>query len=238
MDIDGGGELDIEEFDVLFQKARDCWKEKCNLSSWKNIITDTCKTVNFDEMKTKINNKIFINFFDTSTCKEHIVSNFDTIEDVIESVYKSSYIPILIDGNLCYKNCVDGFNPMLFNERTEEDRKSLFIHLFTCDKIMSAINLKNDKNHSFRAIEGINEIHKFFINKKQSLCSYVNDWSTQQLLVYRIRQIVYYIIIYIIRLLVISKTLIPDAFYETPIWNLINQFGGKIYKDIFLQSCF
>ena len=159
-------------------------------------------------------------------------------EELIETLFKSSYIPILVDGNVTYQNCVDGFNPTLFNERTEEDRKGLFIHLLSYEKMFTAFNVRNDKNTTFRAIEGINEIHKFFLGQYTPLCSYVNEWSYRQLLTYRIRQIIYYMVIYIIRLLVISKALIPDEFYETPIWNLVSQMGSKIYKDIFFQICF
>ena len=228
----------LDKTSPLFSKMRTCWKENCNLSDWKSIITETCDLVEFDKCKHKINNKMYINYFDTSTSKEHIISEFNTKEELIETLFKSSYIPILVDGNVTYQNCVDGFNPTLFNERTDEDRKGLFIHLLSYEKMFTAFNVKNDKNTTFRAIEGINEIHKFFLGQYTPLCSYVNEWSYRQLLTYRIRQIIYYIVIYIIRLLVISKALIPDGFYETPIWNLVSQMSSKIYKDLFIQICF
>ena len=228
----------LDKTSPLFSKMRTCWKANCDLSVWKSIITETCNLVDFDKCKHKINGKMYINYFDTSTSKEHIISEFNTKEELIETLFKSSYIPILVDGNVTYQNCVDGFNPTLFNERTEEDRKGLFIHLLSYEKMFTAFNVRNDKNTTFRAIEGINEIHKFFLGQYTPLCSYVNEWSYRELLTYRVRQIIYYMVIYIIRLLVISKALIPDEFYETPIWNLVSQMGSKIYKDIFFQICF
>tara|TARA_B100000925_G_scaffold243117_1_gene192708 strand:- start:1369 stop:2280 length:912 start_codon:yes stop_codon:yes gene_type:complete len=220
--------------DMFFHEIRKTWKNNCNFSTWREHIKVICKDVDF----TKINDRIFINYFDTSSCKEHILSNFNSKEELIETLSKSCFIPLLINGDLTYNNCIDGFNPMLFNERTDEDRKILFVHLFTIDKIRSSINVKNDKNTTFRAIEGIYEVHKFFLNEKQSLCSYVNDWNTRQLLTYRIRQILYYLVIYIINIIVIVKNYIPDSFYELPIWNLISQLANKIHKDLILQSCF
>ena len=91
---------------------------------------------------------------------------------------------------------------------------------------------------TFRAIEGIYEVHKFFIGDKQTLCSYVNEWNTKQLLTYRIRQILYYLLIYLINIIVIAKNYIPASFYETPVWNLISHIGSKIHKDFMLQTCF
>ena len=220
--------------DKFFHEIRQYWKDNCNFSTWKEHITVLCNDIDL----TKINDRIFINYFDTSSCKEHILSNFASKDELIDTLSKSCFIPLLINGELTYKNCIDGFNPMLFNERTEEDRKVLFIHLFTIDRIHSSINVKNDKNITFRAIEGIYEVHKFFLNENQTLCSYVNDWNTRQLLTYRIRQILYYLVIYIINILIIIKTYIPESFYELPIWNLVSQLASKIHKDLMLQICF
>jgi len=228
----------LEIIDKIFLQLRDCWKEHCNLSNWKDILYKTTKSFNFEEYKDKINNKLFVNYFDTSTCKEHVVSEFDNVDELCETLFKSSFIPLIINGELTHNNCIDGFNPILFNERTEEDKKILFVHLFTPQRIIGSFNLKDDKNHAFRAIEGIYEVHKFFLGKKQTLCSYVNDWNTRQLLTYRIRQIFYYLVIYIIKILVILKLYIPDSFYQTPIWNLFSQIGEKFYRDFMLQMCF
>jgi hypothetical protein len=127
---------------------------------------------------------------------------------------------------------------MLFDERTVEDNKCLFVHLLQADTIIKSINVSNDKNPSFRAIEGINSIHKFFIGENQKLCSYVNDWSTKQLLYYRFRQIFYLMIVYLIKLLTVLKVYIPDSFYEIPVISFGSQFVEKLYKDIMFKICF
>lgn len=224
--------LDIT--DKFFSEIRKHWKDNCNLSNWKEHVYNVCKNIDLK----KINNRVFINYFDTSSCKEHILSTFNNIDELTETISKSCFVPLLINGELTYKNCIDGFNPMLFNERTIEDRKILFVHLFTPERIYNCINVKNDKNITFRAIEGIYEIHKFFIGDKQTLCSYVNEWNTKQLLTYRIRQILYYLLIYLINIIVIAKNYVPTSFYETPVWNLLSHMGSKIHKDFMLQTCF
>ena len=224
----------LDVTDKFFSEIREFWKNNCNLSNWKEHIQNVCKNIDLE----KINNKVYINYFDTSSCKEHILFSFNSIDELTETISKSCFVPLLINGELTYKNCIDGFNPMLFNERTIEDRKILFVHLFTPERLYNCINVKNDKNITFRAIEGIYEVHKFFIGDKQTLCSYVNEWNTKQLLTYRIRQILYYLFIYLINIIVIAKNYIPESFYNTPIWNLVSHVGSKIHRDFMLQTCF
>lgn len=229
--------LDITE--PMFDKARGCWKENCNLQTWRNVLTDIAnQSITNDVLDEKINGKVFINYFDTLNCKEVIKSQFNSKDELIDTLYKSSFIPVLINGELSYDNCIDGFNPMLFDERTVEDNKCLFVHLLQADTIIKSINVSNDKNPSFRAIEGINSIHKFFIGENQKLCSYVNDWSTKQLLYYRFRQIFYLMIVYLIKLLTVLKVYIPDSFYEIPVISFGSQFVEKLYKDIMFKICF
>jgi len=229
----------IDLTDAIFDKARGCLKENFNLQEWREILTQVAnQKLSLELMKEKINDRLFVNYFDTETCQEIVKSNFDTKEDLIDALYKSSFIPILINGELSYNNCIDGFNPMLFDERTSEDNKCLFVHLVQSEIIMKSINVSNDKNPSFRAVEGINSIHKFFIGENQKLCSYVNNWSSRQLLYYRLRQIFYFMIVYLIKLVTIIKMYIPDSLYSTPMYNFISQFVAKFYKDIMVKICF
>lgn len=229
--------LDITE--SMFDKTRGCWKENCNLKTWRDILNTIANDMLTDDIiNEKINDKVFLNYFDTVNCKEIIKSRFDSKNELIDTLYKSSFIPVLINGELSYDNCIDGFNPMLFDERTIEDNKCLFVHLLQADTILKSINVSNDKNPSFRAIEGINAIHKFFIGENQNLCSYVNEWSTKQLLYYRFRQIFYLMIVYLIKLLTVLKVYIPESFYEMPIINFGSQFIEKLYKDVMFKICF
>lgn len=229
--------LDLTE--SIYDNMRTCWKDNCNLHIWKDILISTLENfITMKEITEKINDKIYINYFDTKKCVEIIKSNFSSKEELIETLYKSSFIPILINGDLSYDNCIDGFNPTLFDKKSKEDNKCLFIHLIQFNNIIKALNLANDKNTSFRAVEGINTIHKFFLGEKQNLCSYVNNWSIKELLFYRFRQIIYLLIVYFISLVSVLKKNIPNSLYETPIYNLIREFTQKIYKDVMIKICF
>ena len=88
--------LDIT--DKFFSEIRKYWKDNCNLSNWKEHIHNVCKNVNLK----KINNKVFINYFDTSSCKEHILSTFKNVDELTETISKSCFVPLLINGELTY----------------------------------------------------------------------------------------------------------------------------------------
>ena len=228
--------LNITEF--AFDAVRGCWKEKLDLCKWREILqTNLLNKITDTDIKQRLDNKLFVNYINTKKCSEIVQSTYENVDELGDTLYKSSFIPILINGELSYEDCIDGFNPILFDDRTSEDNKNLFIHLFHPKILMKSINISSDKNASFRTIEGINEIHKFFIGEKQLLCSYVNDWTTKQLLMYRIRQIGYLCSVYFIRLIIVIKAMIPDTFYETSVYNFISQFAKKFYKDIFIKIC-
>ena len=229
--------LDISK--SVFDKMRGCWKEHMNLYEWKEVIKNYIENeLTMDIINSKINGRIFINYFNTKTCKETIKSVFDSKEELLDTLYKSSFIPILSNGDLAYNDCIDGFNPSLFDERTNEDNKCLFIHLLNLDKVRKVLNVSTDKNLSFRTIEGINEVHKFFLGDNQTMCSYINDWSAKQLFYFRCRQIIYYFIVYIIKLLIILKSYIPETVYDMPIYNLVSQISRNLFKDVVLKTCF
>lgn len=228
---------ELEYTQMVFTKMRECWKEKFDLNDWKNVIKNLIETkLDDDKIKNNLNEKLFINYFDTKDCKEIIKSTFESKEELFDTLYKTSFIPFLMNGELAYDNCIDGCNPMLFDDRTLQDNKCIFISLINPKIILNSIKISNDKNISYRAIEGINETHKFFLGEKQDLCSYLNDWSFKDLFIFRIRQIIYLGVIYLIHILIIIKSFIPLSLYDSPIWNFISDIVYKIYKDFLIKS--
>ena len=59
------------------------------------------------------------------------------------------------------------------------------------------IFIKNEKNIFPRLFEGLIETHTFMETQKaNSLCSYVDDWDIRDILLFRLREIIYTCIIY------------------------------------------
>ena len=54
----------------------------------------------------------------------------------------------------------------------------MYLDLLGKDKILDVISIKNEKTNYHRILNGILDIHLFYIkNKTTPMCSYVNDWT-------------------------------------------------------------
>ena len=101
---------------------------------------------------------------------------FKNVDDILNTLIKSAYVPFLIDGNLLYKNkYIDGLIPFIFKEQKQ---KILYLDLFGYDKITGILIVKNEKSNYHRIISGLLDIHTFYTKQTSTqMCSYVNDWS-------------------------------------------------------------
>ena len=124
----------------------------------------------------KVNGRFYITYNNIKKGTKHVKSIYKNVDDIINTIIKSSYIPYLIDGNILYENkYIDGMNPYVFTER---EKKILYIDLFGTDKLGNLLNVKNEKTNYHRVLSGLLDIHSFFIKQSNThMCSYVNDWS-------------------------------------------------------------
>ena len=182
------------------------------------------KTIVFDkkeitEQKSKqilkkVNNYLYISFY-----KKHNRSLFfnkitkkkyNSINNLVDSILKSCYVPYFIDGSLLYKNkYIDGISPYIFNIRT--NRKILYLNLCHSDKLTHMINIKNEKSNIHRVLTGLLDIHLFFIKESTtSICSYINNWT----LLYKCQtQYVKYIFEYIVLFILTVTVNIQQTYF-------------------------
>ena len=151
-------------------------KEKHNLSiihDLKRILTPRMKHNNCE----LFNNKLYISFYNVKKGKKIVKSNYKNVDDLFETIYKSSFFPFLIDGNLLYKKkYIDGINPFVF--KSQLNKKILYLDLFGYDKLPYILNIKNEKNNFHRILNGLLDIHSFFIKQSNTtMCSFKEDWS-------------------------------------------------------------
>ena len=178
----------------------------------------------------KVNGKLFICYNDIKHNKKIVKSKYKNVDEIMDSIIKSCFIPFLIDDNMVYKKkYVDGMNPYIF-EKTS-DKKILHMELFSFDKFTYAINIKNEKTNFHRIMSGLLDIHCFFIkNSNTSMCSYVEDWNIINKFNYRLKIILEKIIIYILYLIHYFKKYLPKDFHD----NLMIKIISKLAFDIFI----
>jgi hypothetical protein len=178
----------------------------------------------------KVNNKFYISYNNIKNCKKSVKSSYNNVDEILNCIVKSCYIPFLIDGNILYENkYIDGINPFIFN--TEKNKKILYLDLYGYDKFGNLLNVRNEKSNCHRILSGLLDIHCFFIKQSGTqMCSYVNDWNIKNRGFNSLKLFVERICVYSIYLLVLIKDYIPCEFKKT----IFAKILSKISQDVFI----
>jgi hypothetical protein len=221
----------IDSLDImpkLYDIVRDEFKNKFSLKVIKTLKTHLKDRIP-DDICSKVNGRLFICYNDIKKNKKIVKSRYKNVDEIIDTIIKSCYIPFLIDDNIFYKNkYIDGINAFIFNK--EPNKKILYMDLLGYDKIINTLNIKNEKSNFHRILTGLLDIHSFYIKKTNtSMCSFVNDWSIFNKTHHSFRLILERIIINIIILLNYAKKYLPHDIKD----NIIVKIISKIIFDIF-----
>jgi len=178
----------------------------------------------------KVNDKFFITYYNIKKGEKKIKSKFKNVDEIIDTIIKSCFIPYLIDGNILYQSkYIDGINPFIFNK--EPNTKILYLDLFGYDKIGNLLNIKNEKTNYHRILSGMLDIHSFFIKQSNtSMCSYVNEWNYINIFFNYVKYIIEKLVVYITCLLIYFENKMPVEFKSS----IISKIFIKIIQDIFV----
>ena len=111
-----------------------------------------------DDIMQKVNHKLFISYHHIKKDCKQVKSAYKDVDDIIQTIIKSSYIPFLIDGNILYENkYMDGITPYIFSR--EPNKKILYLDLYGYDKIGNLFNVKNEKTNFHSILSGLLYIH-------------------------------------------------------------------------------
>ena len=222
----------IDSLDImseLYQKATNDFKKEYKLELIKDLKKILSKKIP-DDICKKVNGKLYICYNNIKKDKKRVKSHYNDVDEIINSIIKSCFVPYLIDGQILYENkCFDGINPYIFDK--EKDKKILYLDLFGYDKIGNLLNVKNEKTNFHRVLSGLLDIHCFYIKQSNTqMCSYVNDWSISNKGFNYLKIIIEKFCIYAIYFLIYIKTKIPSEFEDTFLYKIVT----KITHDIFI----
>jgi hypothetical protein len=171
------------------------------------------KVINSHVKKTDYtcaNNKLFISYNNIDTIEHVIISEYKSEQELIDYTIRSSFIPLIINGKLRYKEkYCDGFLPYLFNKSSYP---TLFISLINRYNIKYTIYCNNDKDIWKKLFNGIDDINLFFKENKNAskYCSFIEKWQIKDFILFRIRELICLIIIIIIK----YSNYIPKNIYK------------------------
>jgi hypothetical protein len=180
----------------------------------------------------KMNNKVYINYYNVKKSKSIVKQNYKDLNDIFDTIMKSSFVPLLINGNLFYKKkYIDGLNPYIFP--IEKEVKILYVDLHGgFDKILGTFNVKNEKTNFHRIITGVLDIHNFYIKEcRTEFCSYVDEWSYMHKSYNHTKTLLEIFFVKVINIVYNLKKNIPKCYYED---NILFILISKILKEIYI----
>jgi len=229
----------IDAFDLmpkLYEVINHEFKKNLTLNSIKMLKTYLKERIPHD-ICSKVNGKLFICYNDIKNRKKVVKSTYKNVDEIIQSIIKSCYVPLLIDNNLLYKNkYIDGINAYIFKK--ENGKKVLHMELFSYDKFLNALNIKNEKTNFHRILSGLLDIHSFYIKKSNTaMCSYVEDWNIINKCHYKAKLLLEFIVVYVLYLINYTKRYISDDFKDNLIVKIISKISFEIFSVILETYC-
>jgi len=217
----------LDMMSELYSMVTDDFKKNYKLTVIKELKKYLSNRIPNDICK-KINGKLYICYNNIKKGTKKVKSHYKNIDDLINTIIKSSFLPYLIDGEILYENkYIDGINPYIFD--IENNKKILYLDLFGYDKIGNIINVKNEKTNYHRVLFGLLDIHSFYIKQSNTqMCSYVNDWSVTNKIFNYSKIGIEKFCIYITYFAIYIKTVIPQEFEQTIVYKILS----KIIQDI------
>ena len=212
------------------------FKEKYKLPTIKELKTHLLDRIP-DNICEKVNGKLYICYNNIKKGSKSIKSQYKNVDEIMNTIIKSSFIPYLIDGEMLYENkYIDGINPYIFKE--EQGKKILHLDLFGYDKIGNLFNVKNEKTNYHRILSGLLDIHNFYIKQSNTqMCSYVNDWSIANVGFNYIKIFIEKLCIYITYFLIYIKSRLPCGFEKTVLYKILSKITHEIFIIILETYC-
>ena len=184
-----------------------------------------------------VNNKLYICYNNVKLKKKEIKSKYKNADHLFDVIIRSSFVPYLIDENIVYNGkYMDGVNPYIFEK---SDNEIIFFDLYTMDKIIYFINIKNEKTNFHRVLSGLLEMHTFFIKGDSTpMCSCVSKWTLTETAFYYLKAVMEKICIYVISYIVIFKKMFSKELKKSILYKFFVEFN-KEYIIFFLDKyCF
>ncbi len=207
-----------------------------------NIVFDKLRPLLPDNICDLMNERVFINYYNIKTMKKKLKSHYTSVDNIFDTITKSSFVPFVVNGNPVYKNkYIDGVNPYIFPvSNTSTEKKALHVNLHSIGKTFNSIDVKNEKTNFHRILTGVLEIHNFFMKdcRKTEMCSYVNDWTLiDNIIFYGFRGFIEKFVVFFVFYFLMSRDFLKKNKYLKSVTkenSIIYKIFFKIIKDIYV----
>lgn len=212
--------IDLETIEKYYLKMADCLVSFGNFSCLEKYLDEMLEKVEDDKIKA-LTDRLFISYTDLKTQERVVVSEFKTKDDLKNALFKSAFLPGLINGSIMTEDrCIDGGLPYIFPNsllrRKTPEYKTLYLRLLSLDTFVNSISVRGEINGSRRAVEGIQHVHDLFkLKKPNKYASIAEDWTKLNIIQYFAINFIWWSISYL--------TILLDWFYTEILPNKIKE---------------
>lgn len=177
----------------------------------------------------KINNKVYISYYNIKTCKQVIKYKYKSLSDLFETIRRSCSFPFIVDNKIYYKKkYIDGLYPYIFPYNNKE--RILYLNIHSLNKISGMLSVKNETTNINRVFEGIMEANIFFkYDLNTSICSFTDKWNILDFIYYYIFIFIIHIFVFILNKCYNFEKLISQSSKN----NKINI--SKLFYNLYIQ---
>lgn len=223
---------------IYMNKICNCYRRSHCLKDFEPLLHELLKELDENDYK-KLNNKMFINYYDIKECKEIVQSTYTSNKDIENYILNSTFIPFFMNGNYSRDGKIDATTAYIFNNRTIDDTKILFFRLAPYKKLKNAFHIRGELNLEQRIIEGILDVHTFYMKNESTIfCSWVNKWTLCDYIVYRFRRMLWLCIVLILYIYNNYKSYVPSfiitKIQSNRLFSLILEHLTYLYDDLFV----
>lgn len=228
----------LNKLEMALDVCKDAFKylrRHQDLKKFVNVFKTRFNEIVVENDVKQLNGRFYLTYFDARKGKQIVKKYYRSKQDLLDCVLKSLYVPYIIDRNITDDDgCIDGAFPYMFKKR-EGKRKILFINLQSWDKIKKMLYIKNEDNIYPRVFEGLMDAHNFFnTNKPNNMCSYVNDWGILDIILFRMRESIYTILVYILGIGLQLDYVIPSNWKNVAIVKKNVAIFKNLWRDMIL----
>jgi hypothetical protein len=211
---------------TYFEEIMEIFKNEVSFHHISSIITKAVNELFVSTSLGNLNNRLFINYYDTRKHKQKVVSKYKSKAHLIRCLLRTIHIPYIINGEpRCHNKYIDGLIPFIFKNHCD----SLFIKLVTTKTWSRAFMLKSEKNIHYRLLAGVSDANDFFTNGWSDMCCLTSKRGYLDIFLLRGREISFIFMFSIIEWFFIFKKYIPSFIQQTLIYNgLINVIKGTV----------
>jgi hypothetical protein len=218
----------------IYKISYNHFKDTYNVNIF-NKIFDLLQTYLPSNIIDKINNKVYISYYNIKTCKQIIKCKYKNLTDLFETIRRSCSFPFIVDNKIYYKKkYIDGLYPYIFPPNNKE--RVLYLNIHSLNKIPGMLSVKNETTNMNRVFEGIMEANIFFkYDLNTNICSFTDKWNILDFFHYYIFIFIIHIFVFILNKCYNFQKLIRQSSENNKI--NINRLFYNLYIQILHNYC-